>query len=296
MKKKIKEEEEYRKKEDINKRYKKSIISKKNNLKNDSLVYHPNYDYIKKKIYCPYIRPPHSLADIRKNIQENKKYIDKKKKNSSTHKNQNENSINNEQNFEEEQNKIQGVISSNKNKKQDNSIEFNTNNKNISNNSIFNESYSNCSNSSKNNINCKTSKKSSKTKYLRLKGKLSNLKNLSNKNYNKKNTLSNSDCYTIEINKLTNLEDISHIFLDKEKINSLHSMRNIFSINLKFPKIKNIIHRNSSKKIFKGNIRLYSLSFKKMLGREKTKSKEKNVISYNPNYDFFTYSFYYFFL
>ena len=143
MKKKIKEEEEYRKKEDINKRYKKSIISKKNNLKNDSLVYHPNYDYIKKKIYCPYIRTPHSLADIRKNIQENKKYIDKKKKNSSTHKNQNENSINNEQNFEEEQNKIQGVISSNKNKKQDNSIEFNTNNKNISNNNIFNESYSN---------------------------------------------------------------------------------------------------------------------------------------------------------
>ena len=92
----------------------------------------------------------------------------------------------------------------------------------------------------------------------------------------------------MEINKSTNLDDISHIFRDKEKILSLNSVRNISSISLKFPKIKNIIHRNSSKKIFNGNIRLrYSLSFKKMLGRENNKTGEKNVFSYNPNYEFF---------
>ena len=287
--KKIKGEEDYikKEKESINKRYRKSIIFKKKNSKNDSLVYNPNYNYIKKKIYCAYIRPPHSFIDIRKNIQENKKDI-KKKNNSSIEKNQNENSNNNEQNLEEEQNKNQGVISSNKNRKQNNSIEFNTNNQNISNNSIFNESYSNRSNSSKNYNKCKTSKKNSKRKYLRLKGKLANLKNFSNKNFKKKTSLSNSDCYTMEINKSTNLDDISHIFRDKEKILSLNSVRNISSISLKFPKIKNIIHRNSSKKIFNGSIRLrYSLSFKKMLGREKSKSKEKNAFSYNPNYDFF---------
>ena len=134
----------------------------------------------------------------------------------------------------------------------------------------------------------KKKQKSSKNKYLRLKGKLANLKNLSDNK--KKNSLSNSDCYTMEVNKSTNIEDISHIFHDKEKNNSLKSMRNISSICLKFPKIKNIIHRNSSKKIFKTNIRLrYSLSFKKMLGRKDELFGEQslNLISYFPNYDFF---------
>ena len=292
--KKKNEEEEKNKQEQLKDIYKKSKIFKKKNSNNGLLIYNPNYDYIRKKVFTVHIRPPPSLIGIKKKIKENEKYnISKKKKNLSTDKNQDENSNINEYIFEKGQNKSQSVITLNKNKKQNiNRIVFNTNNKNNHNNSmIFNESYSNRSNSnrsnsSKNRNNCKTNKQNSTRNNSALKRNLPNLKISSKKNYEKKNSLSYSNCYTLEANKSTNIENISHIYNDKEKIFSENSMRNISNMHLKFPKRQK--HSNSSEKKFNGNMSLkYSISFKKMLGRENNKSEEKNVVLYSPNYDFF---------
>ena len=292
--KKKNEEEEKNKQDQLKDRYNKSKIFKKKNSNNGLLIYNPNYDYIKKKVFSVHIRPPPSLIRIKKKIKENEKYISKKNKNLSTDKNQDENSNINEYIFEKGQNKSKSVIALNKNKKQNNnnSIIFNTNNKNNHNNSmLFNESYSNRSNSnrsnsSKNQNNCKVNKINSTRNNSALKGKLSNLKILSKKNYEKKNSLSYSNCYTMEANRSTNIENLSHIYNDKEKNFGENSMRNISNMHLKFPK-KNK-HSISSEKKFNGNIRLrYSISFKKMLGREDNKSEEKNVVLYSPNYDFF---------
>ena len=52
------DEEEKRKKERLSERYKRLYFFKKKNSSVDSLIYNPNYDYIKKKIYCVHIKPP----------------------------------------------------------------------------------------------------------------------------------------------------------------------------------------------------------------------------------------------
>ena len=77
---------------------------------------------------------------------------------------------------------------------------------------------------------------------MKLNGRLINLKSLS-KNYENRNLLTNSDCYTVEINKSTNIEDISLVYHDKEKINNSNSMRNILSKSLKLPKIQRRLHK-----------------------------------------------------
>ena len=125
---------------------------------------------------------------------------------------------------------------------------------------------------------------------MKLNGRLINLKSLS-KNYENRNLLTNSDCYTVEINKSTNIEDISLVYHDKEKINNSNSMRNILSKSLKLPKIQRRLQKNNIKNKSKRNKDIkYSIYFKKMLGRNDNKPDEKiskNLISYSPNYDFF---------
>ena len=291
LEKKAKREEEKRKKEQLFERYKRLNFFKKRKPNIDSLTYNPNYDYIRKKVFVVHIKPPPPLETIKEKNKENEKYINKKKKSSSKDKNQDENSIINKTAFEKEQNKNISDITLDKNKKQNNSIEFNTNNQNVNiNNSstINNESYSNRSNSSKNHNIFSSNQKNSSIISLLTKKKLINLKSFSKKNYENRYSLSNS-CCTMEVNKSTNIEDISNIYHDKEKIHNLNSMRNISNKNMKLPKIKNIKGSALNKK-FKENDKLkYFISFKKMIGRDDNKSNEKkdHLIVYNPNYEFF---------
>ena len=286
------DEKEKRKKERLSERYKRLYFFKKKNSSVDSLIYNPNYDYIKKKIYCVHIKPPPPIVTIKKHNKdkENEIYIDTKKKNSSKEKNKDEKNITEQQTLEKEQNKSQGDIELNSNNKQNNSIVLNTNNQNNNNSSIVNnESCSNNSNSSKNHYKYNNSKRNSTRNSLKSNQKLINLKSLSNKNNEKRYSLPNSDCYTLEVNKSTNIEDISHIYPDKEKIQSSNSMRNIYNKNIKFPKINNI-KKSALKKRYKRNNRFKNyVSFKKMRGRDDDKSEEKDehLIAYEPNYEFF---------
>ena len=290
LEKKAKKEEEKRKKEKLYEKYKRLDLFKKRKPNVDSLIYNPNYDYIRKKVFIVHIKPPPPLETIKEKNNEKEKYINKKKKSSSKDKNQDENRIINQTAFEKEQNKNISDMTLDKNKKQNNSIEFNTNSQNVNINnssSINNESYSNRSNSSKNHNIFNSNQKNSSRNSLRTKKKLINLKSFSKKNYEKRYSLSNS-CCTMEVNKSTNIEDISNIYHDKEKIHSLNSMTNISNKNMKLRKIKNI-KKNALNKNFKSNEKLkYFISFKKMLGREdKSEEKKDHLVVYNPNYEFF---------
>lgn len=279
--KRIIEEREKRKKEILDIRLKKIKIFKKGDSDNDSLKYNPNYDFIKKRIIGVHIRPPHSFVNINKNVNENEKYNGKIKKISLINKNRNEKNINIQQ-----LSKNQSVITLDKNKKEINNISINNNS------IIYNESLTIRSSSSKiqsDNNNYYNQQNLSRNN-MKLNGRLINLKSLS-KNYENRNLLTNSDCYTVEINKSTNIEDISLVYHDKEKINNSNSMRNILSKSLKLPKIRRRLQKNNIKNKSKRNKDIkYSIYFKKMLGRNDNKPDEKiskNLISYSPNYEFF---------
>ena len=271
-------EEKKRKKEILNERYKKLYNFKKSNSSVDSLIYNPNYDFIKKKIYCVHIRPP-PIVTIRKHNKEYEKNIDTKK-------NKDEKNITEQQYaLEKKQNKSQDDNELNKNNKQNNFIVFNTNTQNNNNSSkANNKSYPNLSKSSKNHNNFNYNKRNSTRNSLKSNQKLISLKSPSNKNNDKRYSLSNSECYTLEINKSTNIENISHIYRDKEKINSSNSTRNISNKNVKFPKANTFKIKIKRKNTFKNY-----LSFKKMRGRYdyNTEEKDNHIIAYEPNYKFF---------
>ena len=81
--KKIAGENENKEKEIFNERFKKIKILKKFNSNADSLKYNPNYDFIKKKVYCVHLSPLPSLINVGKNNKYNGKnvnYINKKNK------------------------------------------------------------------------------------------------------------------------------------------------------------------------------------------------------------------------
>ena len=237
----------------------------------DSLRYNPNYDFIKKKIYSVQFSPPPSIKNIKKNNKENKeieKYNGKTKKNL---------------------NKYGNIIKLEKNKK-DNILNNRKNN-----NIAFHKSYTNRSNLSKNqsidsnnsNIIMQYSSRNNK----KLNGNLVNVKNVLNKNYEHKNSLiTNSDFSYLEINKLTNNENLSFIFYDLRKYYKSKSIRNIPNKKAILPKIKNLLINNSLKNRQKGNNEIKnSIYFEKMSGRKDTNKVENssNSISYSPNYDFF---------
>ena len=48
----------------------------------------------------------------------------------------------------------------------------------------------------------------------------------------------NSDYNTYDINKSTNLDDLSLMYQEREKLSSIHSMRNISNKNIYLPKIQ----------------------------------------------------------
>ena len=96
-----------------------------------------------------------------------------------------------------------------------------------------------------------------------------NLKNLVNKNYEYKNSLTNSDCCSMEINKSTNIDNLSFIFYDLKKLYKSNSLSNKSNKNIILPKITNLIKKNPLKNKPKRNNEIKnSIYFEKMLGRK----------------------------
>ena len=294
------EEKERRNKELLRERLQRLKLRKKNEVDNDALKYNPNFNFIKKKIYSVYIRPPPSNFNIKKKIdekkgnnedRENEKYADKKKKNSLN--------IFKQYILGKKQIKKRNIIQLHKNKKGNSSISFSNKNQNIKNNSIiFHESFSILSNSNKNQF-IDSNKSNDIQPYStrnnkKLKDKLMISKYIFNKNNEYKNSITNSDCCSLEINKSTNNENLSSIINDKNKCYKSNSLRNISKRNKILPKIKNILRKYSlkdkadEKNEIKNNIK-NSIYFEKMTGRKDINHKKNNnnSISYEPNFEFF---------
>ena len=294
------EEKERRNKELLRERLQRLKLRKKNEVDNDALKYNPNFNFIKKKIYSVYIRPPPSNFNIKKKIdekkennedRENEKYTDKKKKNSLN--------IFKQYILGKKQIKKRNIIQLHKNKKGNSSISFSNKNQNIKNNSIiFHESFTILSNSNKNQF-IDSNKSNDIQPYStrnnkKLKDKLMFSKYIFNKNNEYKNSITNSDCCSLEINKSTNNENLSSIINDKNKCYKSNSLRNISKRNKILPKIKNILRKYSlkdkadEKNEIKNNIK-NSIYFEKMTGRKDINHKKNNnnSISYEPNFEFF---------
>ena len=272
-------------KDNIQKSKFKEKLKKIKNLKRNcsdiySLKSKSDFDFIKKKAY---IKPlPSSITDIKNHIEifkhGNKKINDK---------HENKNNIN-RFTFKQEQNQKQ---SSNKNKKDNSNILFNIK-QNINNNSkLFNDSYSNRSNLSNNknidfnNINNNRQRSSRNETKL---DKNTIIKNSFNNNYENGNPLTNSDCHTCEINKSTNIEDITFNNPDKDKIRKSNSLSYIYNKNVKLPKMKKLFRNDSKNKNKRNNGIKFSIYFNRMSGRDVKNHEDKNykIISYSPNYDF----------
>lgn len=303
---KVLENKEKRKKERLEEKFKRFKILKEDDSNVDSLKYNPNYDFIRKKIYSVHIRPPTpkkvKLAKIENEKNSEKK---KKKKNflgSNNITNQNNNQT---QNIKQNLNQNSSIITFDKSKTDliNNNINSSINsirnssrkdigsNKNINNSIIFNESNTNRSNSSKmrfpelnngnsNNLNSRNMPKT-KPKLFNLKNKLKMFD---------KNSFTNLDYNTVEINKSTNIDDISLFHQDREKFSSIHSMRNINSSKkIYLPSIKKNYKKPLKSRTKRKDGIKNTIYFKKMLGRKDSLFGDQslNLVSYFPNYDFF---------
>ena len=287
-KKKIQEEKEQRKKERLEERLKRLKIWKESDANPDWGKYHPNYDFVKKKIISVHIRPP-TVKKIKTKEENNKKDINKNSIQNNNTQNQSLITFSN------------NIINNNNNKDikpPENNIKEANNNiikeedKNNNNNSLLlNESGSNRSNSPKFRVkepNQYFSFRTNSRNKVLTKVKVLNLKN--RLNYYDKNSSINSDYNTIEINKSTNIDDISLINQDNQKLSRVNSMKNISQKNnniflpyinkkKKLKPLKSRTNRTTAK---------YSIYFKKMKGRNDNFLVEQNinVISYSPNYEF----------
>ena len=244
----------------------------------DSLRYNPNYDYIKKKIFCVHIRPPSSKVNIRQNSnknKENEKHEHQKKKNSLNI-------------FKEYL--LNHKKTKNRNIKLDNNKKEN-NNHNINNNGIvLHKSDTIHSNSSKSQFIDNVNLPLSSRNYMKFNGRLTNLKNVFNKKNEYKNSLTHSDCGTLEINKSTNVENTSVIFCDKKKFYKSNSLKNLSDNNKILPKTKNLHKKNNINNKSEGKNEIkHSIYFKKMSGRKDIYfgGNSNNSIFYSPNYEFF---------
>ena len=242
----IMREKEKKEKDIFKERLKKLKILKKYNSDADSLYYNPNYDFIKKKVYSVHIRPLPSLMPNKQNNKYNKENVNYNNiKNKSSLINRKEN-INKEYIINQKQSRNRNIIF-NKNKKVNNNVKFNNYNRNLNNNITFNESYSNQSNSCKNQIidskNINFSQLLLSRNNMRLNGRSINLNNY----YKNRNSSINSDYFTMDINKSTNIENITFAHIDKEKLYKSNSLRNISNKKLKITNIKKLLNKNALK-------------------------------------------------
>ena len=298
--KKIQEEKERRKKERYEERLKKLKLWKESQSNIDILKYHPNYDFVRKKVFCVHIRPPtvKKIRTEKPKIETNE--IKEKKQNENNTVNLNINNINiNERkrsrisipNLKNNQSEI--TFDKNKNETNSNSVTITLNNipiinlkengSNKNNNSfIFNDSNSNRSNSSK--MREIYSNNSAAKNFLMNKAKIMNLKNKIK--LLDRNSSNNSDYNTNEINKSTNIEELSFLHQEKEKFNRIQSNKNLNN-NISLPKIRKKSPLKSRSNKYNGI--KHGIYFKKMLGRDDTifDSKNNQLVLYAPNYNSF---------
>ena len=124
---------------------------------------------------------------------------------------------------------------------------------------------------------------------MKLNSRTINSKNLFHSNYTNRNPSINLDCFSMDSNKSTNIENISIAHFDKEKLYKSNSYRNILNKKYKLPIIKKLHKKNTLKNGLEGNNKIkYSIYFKKMTGRKDSNVEERKIkyISYSPNYDF----------
>jgi hypothetical protein len=280
-------EKERRKKERLQDRLERLKKWRQSDSSLDPGKYHPNYDFIRKKITSVYIRQP--IVKINKKHEEVEKNNDKNKNNNNKDKdNKKEDDKNNSNHKNSEINKstIKDEKTNDNNKTENNNSKNGNDNKdNRNNNSTnLNDSHSLNDNSSLNNNN------SSKISIIRnIKRKTGRNIKYRNSNLLEKNSSTLSD-YNNTIdnnnnNKSTNIEELP----------SFHHLKKGKNKNLSLPKIgtrklRNIKAIRNKKNRFRssslGNLK-NPIIFRKMLGRDDTlfSNQNLNLISYFPNYD-----------
>ena len=270
-------EKEKRKKEWLQKR----INRLKNWRQNDSNIdpgkYHPNYDFIRKKISSVYIRQPAVIFN--KKLEENEKNYDKN------------------QNIKIKDNEIRNKNFSRKNTENNkNSFIYKNkeNNNNRNGNDYLNNKSINLNNS--HSLNDISSIKKKPSKYIIRNVKKKSLRLVSHRNIylldkNNSSTLSDYN-YSLENNKSTNIEDLPSFQSCNNRNNSVKSRKNhkISLPKIGMRNIKNIrplkYKKNRYRSSSLGNLK-NPIIFKKMLGRDDILfgNQNLNLISYFPNYE-----------
>ena len=266
-------EKEKRKKERVQDRLERLKKWRQSDSNLDPGKYHPNYDFIKRKITNVYIREP--IVKINKKLENEKNSEKNKSENQKEENKKNINRINIKESLKElnkdEKNNDQN------NNKLNNSVNLNDSHSINDNSSII------INNSSKISIIRNIKKKT-----------IRNIKHRNNSNLEKNTSTLSEYNNTMDNNKSTNIEELPS-FNHLKANNHINSMKNKMIKNFSLPKIgtkkikiKNIknkkyIYRSSSSM---GNLNRNPIIFKKMLGRDDTlfNNQNLNLISYFPNY------------
>ena len=276
--KKILLEKERRKKEILQIRIDRLKKWKESQSIVDPGKYHPNYDFVKKRIPSVYIRKPMIKKMIKKEDDEkyNNKINNNIKDENLKEENKNDEENINQNNNDNNNNEIISKIDDTNNNKDENSRNKNKD---------LNESHSQNDNSSINNNFSKISiKRNIYSNYCR------NMKKNSG-TYFGRNTSTVSDYNNaLEGNKSTNAEETSlfhNIFSGKKKISKDFSLPRIGKRKINYFKpIKNKRNRFRSSSL--GNLNKNPIVFRKMLGRDDAVfcNNNINLISYFPNYEY----------
>ena len=101
-----------------------------------------------------------------------------------------------------------------------------------------------------------------------------------------KNSSNNSDYYNNEMNKSTNIEELSLLHQERDKFYKIQSNRSL-NKNMSLPKIRKKLNSPLKSKTNRYNGAKHCIYFKKMLGREHSlfNSKNNQIVLYAPNYE-----------
>lgn len=273
--KKILIEKERRKKERLQIRLDRLKKWRQSNNSLDPGKYHPNYDFIKRKIPCVHIREPIAKKEQKleeKEKIENKKNMKNEKKNEDAEADENNN--NNE-------NEINSKLDSAGNKEIVHKEENNAN-------KIMSDAHSVNDNSSINDFSKKAIIRNIRSNYDR---NLSYRRN--SRVYFEKNTSTVSDYNTLEGNKSTNIDEPSSVHKGSNLCTSAKKdlNKNLFLPKIGIKKIKYIKPMKQKRNRFRSssvaNLNKNSVVFRKMMGREDVLfgNNSLSLISYFPNYE-----------
>ena len=272
-KKYLKEEEGRRKKERLKKRIELLKKYKENDSKIDPGKYHPNYDVIKRRYPCAYIRDPNvhikdswlvncpfrnTFEEYKRKQNEENEQKENSKNNSKNNSPKKDNNTNT--NFNQSQNQNQGQNNNNNNNSSNNNNNaINNQNKNdLTNNANKISSFNSGENSPRSLSTNEIIKEKSEEDSISIREKKPKLNSIIQEKTKKLNLpmIINSP----RNKNSSNISNISKVFSPKRKVNRSISYENLLS--KKSP-----------------------ILFKKMKGREDIFTKTKYLISYNINYE-----------